>query len=87
MGGSTEEFARGQVGELGAETANGGGAEALVTASFGGRQLSWRGRLVRVGAELDPRTRMARLVVQVDEPYADESAPLMVGAFVEKFGG
>jgi hypothetical protein len=26
---------------------------------------------------------MARLVVQVDEPYADETAPLMVGAFVE----
>ena len=72
---------RDQVGELGAGTVN--GTEALVTASFGGRQLSWKGRVVRARAELDPRTRMARLVVQVDEPYADESAPLMVGAFVE----
>jgi len=60
-----------------------GTTEVLVTASVGGRELSRKARLVRSEAQLDPRTRMARLVVQVDEPYADESAPLMVGAFVE----
>lgn len=85
VGGGTEEFVRGGgVGEWGNKAASAAGRpEVLVTASFGGRQLSWQGRVVRVGAELDPRSRMARLVVQVDEPYADESAPLMVGAFVE----
>ena len=70
--------------EWGGEAAGAAGKpEVLVTASIGGRQLRRPGRVVRAEAQLDPRSRMARLVVQVDEPYADETAPLMVGAFVQ----
>ncbi len=56
-------------------------------ASFAGERRSWRGRIVRVGGEINPATRMVHLVARVDDPYgiedADPSFPLAVGLFVE----
>ena len=62
------------------------GAAAVVTGSFAGRLHQWSGRVVRTEGELDPQSRMVRLVVEVDEPYGGVAvgrAPLTVGMFVE----
>ena len=62
------------------------GASAAVYGSFAGRRHQWAGRVVRTEGELDPQSRMARLVVEVDEPYggiADGIPPLTVGMFVD----
>ena len=62
------------------------GASAEVSGTFAGRQHQWSGRLVRTEGELDPQSRMVRLVVEVEAPYggiADGIPPLTVGMFVE----
>ena len=62
------------------------GASAMVSGAFAGRQHQWSGRVVRTEGELDPRSRMVRLVVEVEAPYggiADGIPPLTVGMFVE----
>ena len=53
--------------------------------AFAGRTHAWQGRLVRVEAALDPRTRLAHVVARVADPYGLESGapPLAVGLFVE----
>ena len=61
------------------------GASAEVSGTFAGRQHQWSGRLVRTEGELDPQSRMVRLVVEVEAPYggiADGIPPLTVGMFV-----
>ena len=62
------------------------GAGAVVSGSFAGRRHQWSGRVVRTEAELDPQSRMVRLVVEVEDPYGgigQGQAPLMVGMFVD----
>ena len=62
------------------------GATALVSGSFAGRLHQWSGQVVRTEGELDPHSRMVRLVVEVDDPYggiAAGRAPLTVGMFVD----
>ena len=62
------------------------GASAAVYGSFAGHRHQWTGRVVRTEGELDPQSRMARLVVEVDAPYggiADGIPPLTVGMFVD----
>lgn len=59
---------------------------AVIRGSYAGRQHQWRGRAVRVEGEIDPRSRMVHVIVEVDEPYAarvEAAAPLMVGMFVD----
>ena len=61
------------------------GASAEVSGTFAGRQHQWSGRVVRTEGELDPQSRMVRLVVEVEAPYggiADGIPPLTVGMFV-----
>jgi len=61
------------------------GAEALVEGIFAGRHSVWSGRVTRTEGEIDPQSRMARIVVEVDNPYGniiDGGPPLMVGMFV-----
>ena len=61
------------------------GASAEVSGAFAGRQHQWSGRVVRTEGELDPQSRMVRLVVEVEAPYggiADGIPPLTVGMFV-----
>ena len=62
------------------------GATTFVQGSFAGQRHQWQGRVVRTEGELDPQSRMVRLVVEVDEPYgaiADGTPPLTVGMFVD----
>ncbi len=62
------------------------GASAVVSGAFAGRRHEWSGRVVRTEGELDPQSRMVRLVVEVAAPYgglADGVPPLTVGMFVE----
>ena len=58
----------------------------MVSGSFAGRRHQWSGRVVRTEGELDPQSRMVRLVVEVEAPYGgivDGIPPLTVGMFVE----
>ena len=62
------------------------GASVEVSGTFAGRQHQWSGRVVRTEGELDPQSRMVRLVVEVEAPYggiADGIPPLTVGMFVD----
>ncbi len=62
------------------------GASAMINGSFAGRSHQWNGRVVRTEGELDPQSRMARLVVEVDAPYggiAEGIPPLTIGMFVD----
>ncbi|HTN35310.1 MAG TPA: HlyD family efflux transporter periplasmic adaptor subunit [Marinobacter sp.] len=41
----------------------------------GARNVRWKGQVVRISSGLDPDTRAARVVVQVDQPYANAQLP------------
>jgi RND family efflux transporter MFP subunit len=60
---------------------NGPGAKAVVRARVAGMDRSWEGSVVRTQGELDEKTRMVNVVVQVDRPY-EGKPPLAVGSFV-----
>ncbi len=62
------------------------GAEVTLHAEFAGASHEWIGHLVRTEGELDPRSRMVRLVARVPDPLGIEtarSAPLVIGLFVD----
>lgn len=60
-------------------------AAVTLKARFAGRDHQWQGEVVRTEGELDPKTRMVNVVVQVADPYAvsGQKPPLSVGLFVE----
>ncbi len=81
-----------EVGAAGVQGAGAGrpasvaGAEAIVKGWYAGHQYEWRGRVVRTEGEIDPQSRMVRLVVEVDAPYGgiqSEREALKVGMFVD----
>ena len=53
--------------------------------SFGGEKIIWDGRIVRMEAEIDPKSRMAVLIARVSDPYnlSKYRIPLRVGQFIE----
>jgi RND family efflux transporter MFP subunit len=57
------------------------GSEAEVSGQIAGQNLLWKGRVVRSEGQVNERTRMVHVVVQVEKPYA-EKPPLAVGVFV-----
>jgi len=63
------------------------GPEVTLLSQFAGREFKWTGRVVRTEGELDPRSRMVIVVVQVDDPYGRsemlDRPPLAIGMFVE----
>jgi RND family efflux transporter MFP subunit len=62
-----------------------GGPEVVLTAEYGDRTHTWRGRIVRVGGEVDRRTRQLQAVARIEPADAaptSERPPLMVGMFV-----
>jgi RND family efflux transporter MFP subunit len=59
----------------------GPGAPATIRARIAGRERSWSGRVLRAEGMLDEQTRMIRVVVRVDKPYATKP-PLAMGLFV-----
>ena len=60
---------------------NGPGAAVKIMARVAGRDRLWEGRVVRAEGKIDQRTRMIRVVVRVDQPYA-KKPPLAIGLFV-----
>ncbi len=67
------------------------GATARVIQRLGGRgQVEREGRVIRLVNELDPESRTAQVLVEVDHPFESGSGqlPLLPGAFVEvEFSG
>lgn len=66
----------------------GRGSAARVRLSGAGAEQGWEGRIVRSLGEVDSRSRMARVVVEVEDPYriahgAGQQTALEVGMFVE----
>jgi RND family efflux transporter MFP subunit len=57
------------------------GSAAEVSGQVAGQKLFWKGRVVRSEGEVNERTRMVHVVVQVEKPYA-KKPPLAVGVFV-----
>jgi len=51
-----------------------------LSADFGGRQLTWEGRIVRTEAQIDTMSRMIHVVARVDN--SAQTTPLSVGLFV-----
>jgi len=66
----------------GLTTDQGPGSPAKVSVDFGGKSVSWQGSITRAQGELDPRTRMVAVIVQVDQPFATQP-PLTPGMFVK----
>jgi RND family efflux transporter MFP subunit len=60
---------------------NGSGSSVKVHARIAGRELTWSGKVVRAEGELDERTRMVKVVVYVEKPFASKP-PLVSGLFV-----
>ena len=63
-----------------------GPGQALLRARYAGSDHTWKGRVVRSEGQIDPRSRMVNLVVEVDDPYgawSGATAPLMAGLFVD----
>ncbi len=65
------------------------GSLAEVKLKAGDKSFAWSGRVVRSLGEVDPQGRMARVIVNVDDPYHLKAVPedgkpdLAVGMFVE----
>ena len=65
------------------------GSLTTVSLKVGDKDYKWQGEVVRSLGEVDPRSRMARLVVRVDDPYGlddgntENRMNLELGMFVE----
>ncbi len=61
------------------------GPRVLLRARFAGGRHEWEGRIVRVGGEIDPASRMVNLIARVEDPYrsSGDRPPLSVGLFVD----
>lgn len=62
------------------------GSMVTVTQDISGTTQSWQGQVVRLISELDPLGRMARVLVEVKDPFRTEEAaslPLLLGAYVQ----
>ncbi len=65
------------------------GSPAIVKVATGDQTFTWQGKVVRSLGEVDPRGRMARVVVAVNDPYhlknknGNGEPDLEVGMFVE----
>ena len=59
--------------------------DVVLRARFAGREHAWRGQIVRTEGEIDPGTRMVKMIAQVQRPYdqPDGKPPLTVGLFVD----
>jgi RND family efflux transporter MFP subunit len=68
---------------------NGNGSKALVKLAVGDQVFTWKGRVVRSLGEVDPRGRMAQVVVAVADPYnlkrggGSKRRDLEIGMFVD----
>lgn len=56
--------------------------KATITTSYLGREVEIEAATIRIGAELDPRTRFATAIVSLPAPNEGEAAALVPGVFV-----
>ena len=63
----------------------GAGSEAEIQARYGGRTVTWNGRVTRMEAQVDQSSRMVHVVVEVPRPYetSDGRPALLPGTFVD----
>ena len=57
-----------------------------LTGSYGGKQHTWEGKLLRTEATIDPNSNTVQSIIRIEQPSADrggESIPLPIGLFVE----
>lgn len=59
------------------------GIKTTVTAHFGGKTHTWTGKAVRTTGQVDARSRMVHVVIEVDDPYGQSDAALVPGMFVD----
>jgi multidrug efflux pump subunit AcrA (membrane-fusion protein) len=62
------------------------GPDVTFHGDLAGTRRTWQGYVVRSEGEIDPHTRMLRLVARVDDPYARQApdrTPLPMGLFVD----
>ena len=65
------------------------GPPAVVSVSIGGKTYKWEGRVTRSTGEVDPKSRMMRVIVGINDPYGlkekkDPARPaLAAGTFVD----
>jgi len=61
------------------------GSSAVITADFAGGKHSWAGRVIRIEGQIDPTSRMVKVVVEVVKPFERSNGrpPLMPGMFVQ----
>ncbi len=67
------------------ETEDNPGPNVRLSATVGGEQRVWNGRITRTASRFDSSTRLLAAITQVDDPYgagADGGVPLAVGLFV-----
>ncbi|MBN1796570.1 MAG: efflux RND transporter periplasmic adaptor subunit [Sedimentisphaerales bacterium] len=58
------------------------GSDVLVKADFAGKELSWKGFVKRTVGQVDAKSRLVYIVVEVPEPFKSETT-LLPGTFVE----
>ncbi|NKB33830.1 MAG: efflux RND transporter periplasmic adaptor subunit [Pseudomonadales bacterium] len=72
-------------GELSAEDA----PDVILSGVYGGEELMWQGKLVRIEAQIDPNSNTVQTIIRVQQPQALDSKahvrsiPLPIGLFVE----
>lgn len=55
---------------------------ATVSAEFAGERHTWQGVVDRLEGQIDPQTRMAHVVVRIEDPFASDP-PLLPGTFAD----
>ncbi len=60
------------------------GPEALITTDFAGKKRSWKATIVRTEGQIDPTSRMVKVVAEVTDPFEkkNHNVPLTPGMFV-----
>lgn len=62
------------------------GADAEIVADFAGRQYKWQGKVVRTTGQVDEKSRLINVVIEIDKPFHTNGRPaLLPGMFVEAF--
>ncbi len=64
------------------------GAKASVNVHIGGKEYKWHGHITRSTGEVDPKTRMIKLIIEIQDPYGLNAAThtlpaLATGTFVD----
>ena len=68
-----------------AETESNPGPRVVFSASVGGEQREWIGRVKRTAAALNPQTRLINVIAELEDPFgegSDNGVPMAPGLFV-----